>query len=124
MKLLLDENISPKVAIALASQDGIDACAIRDRGLLGATDTEVLEYAYSQDRILVTANIADFLKLARAREIHAGIILLADGAGLGEQQLLYVRAAIAALPPNGDLVNKVLWVGPNGSTQIEEIPRP
>ncbi len=51
MKLLLDENLSPKVAETLARDDGIDACHIRDRGLLGATDPEVLERAFSEDRI-------------------------------------------------------------------------
>lgn len=40
MKLLLDENLSPKVVEILASDDGLDACHIRDRGLLGATDPE------------------------------------------------------------------------------------
>jgi predicted nuclease of predicted toxin-antitoxin system len=41
VKLLLDENLSPKVAEALAREDGIDACHARDRGLLRATDAEV-----------------------------------------------------------------------------------
>lgn len=38
MKLLLDENLSPAAAVALAA-DGIDACHVRDRGR-GARDTE------------------------------------------------------------------------------------
>lgn len=56
MKLLLDENISPKVAEELARVDGLDACHVCDRGLLAATDAEVLERAYDEDHILVTAN--------------------------------------------------------------------
>jgi len=36
VKLLLDENISPGAARALAA-DGVDAWHVRDRGLEGAT---------------------------------------------------------------------------------------
>jgi len=56
VKLLLDENVSPRVAEELARVDALDACHVRDRGLLSATDAEVLERAYDEDRILVTAN--------------------------------------------------------------------
>jgi predicted nuclease of predicted toxin-antitoxin system len=35
----------------------IDAIAVRDRGLLGAKDYQVLEYAFNEERILVTANV-------------------------------------------------------------------
>jgi predicted nuclease of predicted toxin-antitoxin system len=65
VRLLLDENLSPKVAEALVRDDGVDACHVRDRGMLEASDSEVLEKAYSEDRILVTANVDDFTKLAR-----------------------------------------------------------
>jgi predicted nuclease of predicted toxin-antitoxin system len=77
-ELLLDENLSPKVAELLAKEDGIDACHIRDRAMLESEDHQVLERAYLEDRVLVTANVDDFIKLARARDLHAGIILLED----------------------------------------------
>jgi predicted nuclease of predicted toxin-antitoxin system len=44
VKLLLDENLSPAAAVALRA-DGIDAYHVRDRGILGATDQELLERA-------------------------------------------------------------------------------
>jgi predicted nuclease of predicted toxin-antitoxin system len=53
VKLLLDENLSPAAAAPLAA-DGIDACHVRDRGILGASDHDVLERAYEEDRVLVT----------------------------------------------------------------------
>lgn len=71
VKLLLDENLSPKVAEILCNEDGIDACHVRDRGGLGTLDHEVLDLAYVEDRILVTSNVGDFVKLARARELPA-----------------------------------------------------
>ena len=83
-KLLLDENLSPRVAKALCV-DGVDAVHVRDRGFLGATDAQVLELVYNEDRALVTANVADFVKLARARALHAGIVLVEDGALLVEE---------------------------------------
>lgn len=62
VKLLLDENISPAAAVTLASE-GIDAWHVRDRGLEGTTDPELLDRAYQEDRILVTLNVGDFEKL-------------------------------------------------------------
>lgn len=122
MKLLLDENLSPKVAERLAHEDGIDACHVRDRGLLAATDREVLECAFTEDRVLVTSNVRDFLKLARAREVHPGIIMLEDGALPRDDQLRLIRAALVALPAVGDLTNKVIWVAPDGRMRVEEVP--
>jgi predicted nuclease of predicted toxin-antitoxin system len=67
VKLLLDENISPAAAVALAAA-GIDAWHVRDRGLEGTSDHELLERAYAEDRILVTLNVGDFEKLVRERD--------------------------------------------------------
>lgn len=124
MKLLLDENISPRVAEELARVDGLDACHVRDRGLLAATDAEVLGRAYDEDRILVTANVGDFLKLARARDVHPGIVLLEDGALPRAEQLRLLRVVAAAIMQLGDLLNKVVWVATDGSTRVEDIPPP
>ena len=49
VKLLLDENLSPRVTLALQA-DGVDACSVRDRGMNGATDPEVLDLAFREDR--------------------------------------------------------------------------
>lgn len=122
MRLLLDENVSPRVAEALA-RDGVDACHVRDRGLLGATDRSVVECAFAEDRVLVTANVADFVTLARAREIHAGMILLADGALSREQQLDVLRIALTSLDGE-DLTNTLIWLAADGTITAEEVPTP
>ena len=75
VKLLLDENLSPGVAETLR-KNGLDAVHVRDRGLLGALDHTVLEASFAEDRVLVTSNVDDFVKLARVREVHPGIILI------------------------------------------------
>lgn len=122
VRLLLDENVSPKVAEALAKEDGVDACHVRDRGMLAASDNEVLEKAYAEDRILVTANVDDFAKLARAREMHAGIILLEAGDLLRDEQLQVLRRAVRALEHERDLVNRVLRISREEQLVFEEAP--
>jgi len=122
VKLLLDENISPKVAEILREQDGVDAIHVRDRALLQAADHVVLERAYAEDRVLVTKNVDDFVRLARARELHAGIILVEDGDLVRDDQLRVVRAAVARLQRERDLMNRVLRIWADGESCFEEIP--
>jgi predicted nuclease of predicted toxin-antitoxin system len=123
VKLLLDENISPKVAVMLC-QDGIDACGARDRGLLEATDPEVFARAFAEDRILVTANVRDFEKLARCCEVHAGVVFLECGDLLRSEQIEIVRRAVVAIIQRGDLVNAVLRVAIDGAMSFEVMPAP
>jgi predicted nuclease of predicted toxin-antitoxin system len=120
VKLRLDENISPKVGEMLRDQDGLDAVHVRERGLLQAADRDVLERAYAEDRVLVTKNVEDFVKLARARDLHPGIVLLEDGDLVRDEQLRVVRAAVALLGPERDLVNRVLRVWADGRHVFED----
>jgi predicted nuclease of predicted toxin-antitoxin system len=122
VKLLLDENISPKVGEMLRDQDGVDAVHVRERGLLQAPDQDVLERAYAEDRVLVTKNVEDFVKLARARDLHPGIVLLEDGDLVRDEQLRVVRAAVALLGPERDLVNRVLRMWADGRHVFEDVP--
>ncbi len=64
VKLLIDEDLSPRVAHRPREEDGVDAVHVRDRGQLGALDHEVLEMAFAEDRILATSNVRDFRRLA------------------------------------------------------------
>jgi predicted nuclease of predicted toxin-antitoxin system len=52
-KLLLDENLSPSIAVALR-KEGLDVVHVRDRGMNAATDAAILEKAFEEDRIVVT----------------------------------------------------------------------
>jgi hypothetical protein len=58
------------------------------------------------------------------RDVHAGIVLLEDGALLRAEQLRLIRLAVVAISALGDLVNKVLWIAADGSTRVEGIPPP
>lgn len=124
VKLLLDENLSPWVAKVLCTDDGIDACHVRDRGRLGFKDHAVLDSAFKEDRILVTANVDDFVRLARARELHAGIALIEAGDLDREEQLALIRRVVRFVQKERDLVNRVLRVGLDGSMEFEDVPPP
>lgn len=120
VKLLLDENISPAAAVALAAE-GIDAWHVRDRGLEGSTDHELLDRAYKEDRILVTLNVGDFEKLVRERELHAGVVLIERAGLLRDEQIELIRKIAAAIAEHGDLVNEVLRVAEEGTMSFERM---
>jgi predicted nuclease of predicted toxin-antitoxin system len=126
MKFIIDEDLSPRVARYLCQEFCFDAIAVRDRGWLGATDPEVLEYAFKEDRILVTANIRDFEKLAAAVEIHAGIVLMQDGDLLAAEQIEVIDTAVrvlqAEIARGKDLVNRVLYISIAGIVRFENLP--
>ena len=126
MKFIIDEDLSPRVARYLCQEFCFDAIAVRDRGLLGATDPEVLAYAFKEDRILVTANIRDFEKLATAVEIHAGIVLIQDGDLLAAEQIelmaVVVRVLQAEINTGRDLVNRVFSISISGIARFEDLP--
>jgi predicted nuclease of predicted toxin-antitoxin system len=126
MKFIIDEDLSPRVARYLCQEFCFDAIAVRDRGLLGATDPEVLEYAFKEDRILVTANIRDFEKLAAAVEVHAGIVLMLDGDLLAVEQIEVMAAVVrvlqAEMATGKDLVNRVLYISISGTARFEDLP--
>lgn len=126
LSILIDEDLSPWVAERLRVDQLIDAVHVRDRGRLGRSDREVLELAFTEDRILVTANVADFERLARAAEIHSGIVVVLDGALRRNEQLELLSKVIKALESEAaagrDMVNRVLRVSANGAAEFFTLP--
>lgn len=123
VKLLLDENITPAAAVALVA-DGIDAYHVRDRGLEGATDEELLDRAYDEDRILVTLNVGDFEDLVRSRELHAGVVLIERAGLLREEQIDLIKSISASIAEHGALINEVLRVSDDGELTFESLAAP
>lgn len=75
MRFLIDENISPLVAEALR-QHGYAAQHVREIGLKGQPDPEIMAYARQKGRCLITLD-EDFADLRRyPLGSHAGIIRL------------------------------------------------
>ncbi len=80
MKLLLDEQISGKVAERLRDQD-CDVVAIAENvALRGLSDPDVFETAQAQERAVVTYNRADFeainLEYAELGREHHGLVIV------------------------------------------------
>jgi predicted nuclease of predicted toxin-antitoxin system len=72
VKLLLDEQISGKVA-DLLRRGGHDAIAVaEDERLRGRSDAGVFEFAQRQGRVVVTYDREDFELLAREHDGYAG----------------------------------------------------
>jgi predicted nuclease of predicted toxin-antitoxin system len=67
VRLLLDEMYSERVA-ELLSERSHDAVHVREIGLGGAPDAEVLARAAGERRTFVTENAADFLPLLDQRQ--------------------------------------------------------
>jgi len=78
--LLLDEMFTDDIAQQLRTK-GYDAISVvADPALVGLPDDQILAYAITEGRALVTANIKDFMPLDtryRAADLsHAGLILV------------------------------------------------
>lgn len=53
MRFVVDANLSPRVAQMLTAS-GHDAVAVREIGLGDASDDEILDWAVSDDRIIIS----------------------------------------------------------------------
>jgi len=86
----------------------------------------VFQLAFDEDRVLVTANVHDFIKLAKGGEVHGGVVFVHDGELKRDEQydlLLKVVDALEAEYAQGrDLINRVLHVERRGTLSIEEMP--
>jgi predicted nuclease of predicted toxin-antitoxin system len=123
-KLLLDENVSPSLTRRL-NDLGIDAYHARDRGLTGAADHVLWRRAFEEDRILVTINVRDFVRLAERSGLHAGIVTFPSGCTPAEQYSL-VEGALKFLDPEAaqgrDATNRWLELARDGSIRIHDVP--
>ncbi len=101
MKVYLDEDLSPSIAILLRKH-GLDATSAHDVGNRQLDDHAQLEYATREGRAIVTANVVDFIRLAHdavaTNADHAGIVLLSPSFRGDEFQAI-ADAIVNALKP-------------------------
>ncbi len=118
MKALLDEQLSPQIAV-LMRHAGYDVLAVADRGdLIGCSDRIVFEVGSSEGRALVTNNIKDFRPLAAEWLVpgrtHPGLILLPSARTRTRTAVPSLAAATEAIlraHPEG-IAGGERWVGP------------
>ncbi len=80
MKLLLDEQVTYKAAESLRDR-GHDVTAVAETpSLRGMSDREIFDFAQTEQRAIVTYNVADFIEMVRdvslRSEVHNGLVLV------------------------------------------------
>ena len=109
-RLFLDEDVPEAVAVAVSLR-GYDVLTTRQAGKRSGSDSEQLDYAHSEGRVLLTHNVADFVKIhveyVRKGREHSGIILARQRPiGLMVTALLKFLSSSKAK----DMQNQVVWL--------------
>jgi predicted nuclease of predicted toxin-antitoxin system len=106
-RLLADENF-PQPAVGELRRLGHEVVTVQDVGRAGQAwpDAEVLEFARSESRAVVTLNRRDFLRLHHENPAHGGLVLCTfDSDFLGQAQRIHEVVSAA-----GELSGKVFRV--------------
>ena len=110
MKFLIDECLSPDLT-QLAWDAEFDCVHVVRIGRKGAKDSQLVQYAINDSRVLVTNNKADFIRLVGRKEVHPGLVCLniaPEHMNLENQKRLF-QHALSHLS-NQDPVNEVLEI--------------
>jgi hypothetical protein len=79
MRFLLDEDVNPAVA-EICRGLGLDVVSVHEIQRRGYTDEPQLRYAAAENRLVVTRNRDDFIKLTvdfyQAGHAHAGVLIV------------------------------------------------
>lgn len=75
MKLLVDANLSPKVAVSLC-EAGFEATHVVDHGLVTASDEEISSFAIEHGQVIISADSDFATMLALGGGIAPSLILL------------------------------------------------
>jgi predicted nuclease of predicted toxin-antitoxin system len=120
VRFLIDANLSPRLAILLASE-GHDAVAVRQVGLSEAPDNEIVDYAANDDRIVVSHD-TDFGALLAFRGLTKPSFILfrsSDPITPDEQTNLIISNLDAFA---GELESGAIVVFAKGRLRIRRLP--
>lgn len=117
MRLFLDAHISGRrIAHALRALGHDVRAADEERELDGLDDEPLLALATQEARILVTANLQDFLPIlnawAESGRQHAGCILVASSIRHEHFGTIIdgIRQALAHVPQPADWMDRAYWL--------------
>ena len=120
MNYVVDANVSPRLA-ELLRDAGHDAVHVRDIGLRTASDDEIIDYALSTDRIVISHD-TDFGTLLAYRELSKPSFILirsSDPVDVDDQARLIV-ANLDAM--SDDLETGAIAVFARGRLRIRRLP--
>lgn len=77
MRFLVDENLPPRLATLLA-ESGHDAVHVRDLDARSAPDSEIVDLAAAEDRVIISADTDFGALLAEARAMAPSVLLVRE----------------------------------------------
>lgn len=122
MRLLVDANLSPRVAELLRA-DGHDAVHVRERGLQRAEDPEVAGLAVTEERVLVSEDTDFAALLAHSGADRPSLVLLRSGDPLTPDAQARVLGD-ALTTAEGDLSSGAIVVVEPARLRIRLLPLP
>jgi predicted nuclease of predicted toxin-antitoxin system len=116
VKLLLDECLSHFWVGRLAARGYPDVLHPIHVGLRGVRDDTIVAHAATQDRVIVTSNGRDFVKLLGRADVHPGLIILEalDFESTWTQLLAALAFIERQSSPSDWIVNRVVEVTTEG----------
>lgn len=92
MRLLIDANLSPKVAARLA-REGHDAAHVADIGMLAASDEAIMAHAAGSGMVIISADTDFGELLAVSGATRPSVVLLRSADHLTPEQQAILLAA-------------------------------
>lgn len=121
MRLLIDANLSPKVARALG-KSGLDAVHVGDVGLLTAPDRSILDYAAANDLVIVSADsdFSDMLAASRGATRPSVVLLRSADRLTSDSQAVLLAANLPAVAD--DLETGAIVTIARGRMRVRSLP--
>ena len=125
LKLLLDQNLSPRLVQRSAALD-IAASHVAHLGRARESDTELWRYAFENDAVVATINARDFILLAREAELHTGLIVLRRSRLSADGQWKHLEPALrfwlAEEQAGRTLINRVIEIIAVDELRVLDLP--
>jgi predicted nuclease of predicted toxin-antitoxin system len=125
VRLFIDASLSPLLATRCNETGMHDALHPLHVGRCGEADYRVLGRCIAEDRVVVTQNAKDFLRLAGKDEVHPGLIILPFANRDSTWSLL--QESIAFLENRGNptdlMMNHVLEIRATGNMVLMHLAR-
>ena len=120
MRFLVDANVSPRVAAVLLAA-GHDAAAVRDIGLAAAPDDEILDWAFVEDRVVVSHDTDFGTLLAARQQVKPSFILVRSSDALSADDITaLVLANLDAITE--DLAAGAIVTFARGRLRVRRLP--